>query len=313
MTTNLAFVFPGQGSQQVGMLESLYKQYPVIKDVFDEASDYLEFDVWQLAQQGPERTLNQTVYTQPTMLVADIAIWRLWQQQQGDIPQVLAGHSLGEFAALVAADTLSLRDAIYLVSQRARLMQEAVPEGDSAMAAIIGLDSSTVVTLCDQVNRPEERVAIANFNSPQQIVVAGQVDGIDALIEKAKYQGARRAKKLPMSVPSHCFLLQQAAEQFKDILQEVWFFEPSIPVINNVDAQYLSKPEAIRDALYRQLFNPVRWVETIEKMLQDYAIQVIIECGPNKVLTGLNRRIGDASTISLAQPEQFQVALKGEW
>lgn len=312
MTLNMGFVFPGQGSQKLGMLDALYEQYPAIKDVFDEASDYVDYDMWQLVHYGPAETLNITTYTQPIMLVADVALWRLWQQQQGEQPKVLAGHSLGEYAALVAAETLSFRDAVTLVSQRAQLMQDAVPEGQGSMAAIMGLDAETIIKLCDEINQLEHRVAPANYNSPQQIVVAGLTSGIEALVEKAKQAGARRAKQLPMSVPSHCFLLKDAAAQFKNILDEVWFFEPSTPVINNVDAQALQKPEAIRDALYRQLFNPVRWVETVQLMLSDYDVQAVVECGPNKVLTGLNRRIGDVTTCSLTTPEQFQLVLKGE-
>lgn len=312
MTHNMAFVFPGQGSQKMGMLDALYEQYPVIKDVFDEASDYLDYDVWQIAHLGPEDKLNQTIYTQPIMLAADIAIWRLWQQQQGFKPKVMAGHSLGEYAALVAGDTLSFRDALTLVSQRAQLMQDAVPEGEGAMAAIMGLDTQTVTALCDEVNQPEQRIAPANYNSPQQVVVAGEVSGVDALVDKAKHAGARLARKLPMSVPSHCFLLQPAAEAFKPILEDIWFFEPSIPIINNVDAKAYKQPAAIREALYRQLFNPVRWVETVQLMLADYGIEVLAECGPNKVLSGLNRRIANAQTLNLGTPEQFQTALKGE-
>lgn len=308
----LGFVFPGQGSQKIGMLDDLQASYPIIQSILDKASDYFGYDVAAIIQQGPESTINSTAYTQPLMLAADVAVWHLWCEQQGPQPTVMAGHSLGEYAALVAAQVITLEDALYVVSQRAQLMQQAVPEGEGAMAAIMGLDITTVKQLCDEVNHDQQQVEPANFNSPKQVVVAGQVSGVEQLIERAKQAGAKRAKQLPMSVPSHCFLLEQAANQLADVLHKITFQKPKIPVINNVDAQALDEPEAIKHALQRQLANPVRWVDIIEAMEQDYNVSTIIECGPNKVLTGLNRRIGSAHMLTLTTAKQFQQALQGD-
>lgn len=309
---HIGFAFPGQGSQKIGMLDDLQQQYPMINNVLDKASETLGYDVAQLIHEGPESTINSTTYTQPLMLAADVAVWRLWCEQNGPEPVVMAGHSLGEYAALVAAESLTFEDALYVVSQRAQLMQQAVPDDEGGMAAIVGLDSATVKHLCDQVNQDHQLVAPANFNSPQQVVVAGRVAGIEQLIESAKQAGAKRAKQLPMSVPSHCFLLEDAAQQLAGVLQKVECRQPRIPVINNVDAQALDEPQAIKQALQRQLSNPVRWVDSIESMQQDYNVDTIIECGPNKVLTGLNRRIGSAQTLTLTTSQQFQQALQGD-
>ena len=289
-----AMLFPGQGSQSVGMLADLANQFPEVEQTFAEASEALGYDLWQLAQSGPDSELNQTHITQPAMLAGGIAAWRVWQAQGGPTPAMLAGHSLGEYSALVAAGSLTLADAAALVADRGRFMQEAVPAGVGAMAAVLGLDDDKVIELCE-TGAEGEVVSAVNFNSPGQVVVAGNAAAVERVVGLAKDAGAKRAIVLPVSVPSHCSLMQPAAERLAERLASVAVSTPQIPVLNNVDVNAQTDPEAIRAALTRQLFSPVRWVETIEAMAAEGIAQVV-ECGPGKVLSGLNKRINRQMT-----------------
>ncbi len=284
-----ALVFPGQGSQSVGMQAELAEAYPQIKETYQEASDALGFDLWQLVQKGPQEELNKTHITQPAMLAGGVAMWRVWQEQGGQTPSAIAGHSLGEYSALVAAGCLSLGDAASLVADRGRFMQEAVPAGVGAMAAILGLDDDRVIEVCSNAAEGEVVTAV-NFNSPGQVVIAGNVAAVERAVNLAKEAGAKRALVLPVSVPSHCSLMMPAAERLAERLANIAFKAPVIPVFNNVNVKPESEPDAIRDALKRQLFSPVRWVDTINTFAQQ-DIQQVVECGPGKVLAGLNKRI----------------------
>lgn len=289
MNSQLAFIFPGQGSQSVGMLSELANTTAIVKEVFAEASSVLGYDLWQLVQDGPETDLNQTDKTQPAMLAAGVAVWRVWFQNNGGSPAMMAGHSLGEYTALVCAGALDFQTAIKLVAERGRFMQQAVPEGEGAMAAILGLDDDEVMALCDQAAQGEV-VSAVNFNSPGQVVIAGTASGVSRAIEIAKEKGAKRALLLPVSVPSHCSLMEPAAQKMKQLLDETQIDTPNTAVISNVDVEVMKDPDVIRDALVRQLSSPVRWVETINKMKAS-GISALIECGPGKVLAGLNKRI----------------------
>ncbi len=286
---SLAFVFPGQGSQSVGMLADLAASYPQVEATFAEASEVLGYDLWKLVQEGPAEELNQTHITQPAMLSAGVAVWRVWQEKGGAQPAMMAGHSLGEYTALVCAGALAFKDAVALVAERGRLMQEAVPAGTGAMAAILGLEDEQVADVCAKAAEGQV-LSPVNYNSPGQVVVAGQAEAVNRAVEVAKEAGAKRALLLPVSVPSHCALMQPAAEQLALKLADIEVNTPSIPVINNVDVAVADSPEAIRDALVRQLYSPVRWVETVRKMNTDGA-DALVECGPGKVLAGLNKRI----------------------
>ncbi len=286
---SLAFVFPGQGSQSVGMLADLAASYPQVEATFAEASEVLGYDLWKLVQEGPAEELNQTHITQPAMLSAGVAVWRVWQEKGGAQPAMMAGHSLGEYTALVCAGALAFKDAVALVAERGRLMQEAVPAGTGAMAAILGLEDEQVADVCAKAAEGQV-LSPVNYNSPGQVVVAGQAEAVNRAVEVAKEAGAKRALLLPVSVPSHCALMQPAAEQLALKLADIEVNTPSIPVINNVDVTVADSPEAIRDALVRQLYSPVRWVETVRKMNADGA-DALVECGPGKVLAGLNKRI----------------------
>ncbi len=285
----LAFVFPGQGSQSLGMLSEMAAVNPIVEHTFTEASDVLGYDLWDIVQNGPVERLNETQVTQPAMLAAGVAIWRAWQKFGGTQPEVMAGHSLGEYTALVCAGALQFKDAVSLVADRGHYMQHAVPAGEGAMAAILGLDDTAVIAAC-AIAAEGEIVAAVNFNSPGQVVIAGQTEAVKRAVESAKEAGAKRAIVLPVSVPSHCQLMEPAAHDLAERLQKIPMSVPSVKIINNVDVANESDPEAIRDALIRQLCNPVRWVESIEKMINDGA-QAIVECGPGKVLVGLNKRI----------------------
>lgn len=285
----IACVFPGQGSQAVGMLAELAAAYPVVRETFDGASRALGYDLWQLTQQGPDTELNRTDRTQPAMLAAGVAVWRVWQQRGGVRPGYVAGHSLGEYTALVCADALALEPAVRLVAERGRYMQEAVPAGVGAMAAILGLEDAQVIEACAQAAQGEV-VSAVNFNSPGQVVIAGHSTAVARAVEAAKQLGAKRAVLLPVSVPSHCSLMAPAAQRLADYLNDVEIRTPSIPVFNNVDVKLSDKPQEIRDALVRQLVSPVRWVEIIRAMAGN-GVNVVVECGPGKVLAGLNKRI----------------------
>ncbi len=291
----IAFVFPGQGSQSVGMLAELGRNYPLVTETFAEASEVLGFDLWQLVQHGPETKLNDTRNTQPAMLAAGVAVWRLWQQKGGEPPEMMAGHSLGEYTALVCAGAFAYSDAVGLVADRGRYMQEAVAPGEGAMAAILGLDDGRVIAICEQSAQSEE-VAAVNFNSPGQVVIAGTAAAVQRAVETAKAEGAKRAIVLPVSVPSHCALMREAAARLEQRLSTITVSTPAIPVLNNVDVKAETDPAAIRDALVRQLYSPVRWVETIE-FISAQSVDTVVECGPGKVLAGLNRRIARNMTV----------------
>lgn len=291
MTNQLAIVFPGQGSQKVGMLQELSQTSPQVLLTFNEASEVLGYDLWNIVQNGPEETLNQTQITQPALLAASIAMWRLWQEQNPEkIPAFLAGHSLGEYTALVCADAIDFKTAVLLVQDRGRFMQEAFT-GASAMVAIVGLDTEIVKQICAEASQETNEILVpANYNSIGQIVLAGQLNAAVKAAELAKAAGAKIAKILPVSVPSHCELMLSAAEKLKARLAEIVINIPKIPVIHNADVACYQDPEQICDALVRQLYSPVRWVETVEFMVNN-SIKTILECGPGKVLTGLNKRI----------------------
>jgi [acyl-carrier-protein] S-malonyltransferase len=289
----LAFVFPGQGSQSVGMLAA-YAEHPAVAATMREASDVLGRDLAALASSGPEADLNQTVNTQPVMLAADVAVYRAWHAAGGPAPVLVAGHSLGEYAALVVAGVFTFADALRLVQARAEAMQAAVPEGAGGIAAILGLDETKIREACAEAAQGEA-VEAANLNAPGQIVIAGARTAVERAIEAAKAKGAKRAILLPMSVPSHCSLMRPAAEKLAVRLASVPIAAPSIPVINNADVASPKEPKAIADALVRQLHNPVRWIETVTAMAEQGATH-IVECGPGKVLLGMVKRIAPQVT-----------------
>lgn len=287
----VAFVFPGQGSQSVGMMNS-YSELPSVRGTFNEASDILQQDLWSLVSNGPEDSLNLTTNTQPVMLAADVSIYRAWQQAGGIEPHYLAGHSLGEYAALVAAEVLTFTDALKLVRYRAKVMQETVPEGTGGMAAIVGLDDDIVSSVCTEVINamPDTSLEPANFNAPGQVVIAGHSQAVARAVVLAKSKGAKLAVILPMSIPSHCSLMQSAAEKFALLLEEIALQPPRIPILHNADVQQHSETASIREILVRQLYRPVRWTETIQAIAAQN-VKYVVECGPGKVLSGLNRRI----------------------
>jgi len=305
----LGFVFPGQGSQSLGMLAELADKFPIVQQTFAVASDVLSYDLWQLVQQGPESKLNETQHTQPALLTSSVAIWRVWNENQGDHPTIMAGHSLGEYSALVCAGAMKLEDAITLVAKRGEYMQEAVPAGEGSMAAILGLSDEQVKSACNDAAQGEV-VAAVNFNAPGQVVIAGSSAAVDRAMELCKESGAKRALKLSVSAPSHCQLMAPAAERLKERLLKTEISTPSIPVINNVDVAMESDADRIRDALVRQLCNPVRWVETIEAMANE-GVDRLIECGPGKVLVGLNKRINKEMTVlPVFSPDTIEQALQ---
>jgi len=287
--SQLAIVFPGQGSQSLGMLSELGEQYDVVKNTFAQASDVLGYDLWHLVQNGPVDDLNQTFRTQPALLAASVAIWRVWQEQGLGQPDVLAGHSLGEYSALVCAGVIDFKQAIQLVELRGQLMQEAVPAGIGAMYAIIGLDNTAIVAACEQAAQGEV-VSPVNFNSPGQVVIAGNKAAVERAGALCKEAGAKRALPLPVSVPSHCALMKPAADKLADALKSIEFNIPMLPVINNVDVSIETDADKIKEALVRQLYNPVRWTECVQKM-HSRGVETLIEVGPGKVLTGLTKRI----------------------
>ncbi|KHL73849.1 malonyl CoA-ACP transacylase, partial [Pseudomonas putida] len=263
MSASLAFVFPGQGSQSLGMLKELGAEKPVIVETFKEASEALGYDLWELVQEGPEEQLNQTDRTQPAILTASIALWRLWLEEGGAQPAFVAGHSLGEYSALVAAGSLSLKDAVKLVKRRGELMQEAVPAGHGAMAAILGLNDDDVKAICAEAAE-DEVVSAVNFNSPGQVVIAGNVAAVNRAIELCKAKGAKRALPLPVSVPSHCALMKPAADRFAEHVNAVEWKAPQIPVVQNVTAAVAADLDTLKQDLLAQLYQPVRWVECVQ-------------------------------------------------
>ena len=288
-----AFVFPGQGSQAVGMLNG-FADNQTVRDTVAEASDALGFDLWQMIAEGPKESLDLTTNTQPVMLSASVAFYRAWLAAGGKKPSLVAGHSLGEFSALVASGVIDFKDAVKLVRFRAEAMQEAVPVGQGGMAAILGLSDEDVIAACAEAAQGEI-VEPANFNAPSQLVIAGHKDAVARACEIAKAKGAKRALVLSVSAPFHSSLLTPASDRLRDYLANLTFSAPQIPLINNVDVAIVSEPEAIKDSLVRQAASPVRWVETINKMA-DMGITQTIECGPGRVLAGLSKRINDSVT-----------------
>ncbi len=305
-----AFIFPGQGSQSVGMMAQLAEASSDLRSTFDEASDILGYDLWQLVSDGPADQLNATEYTQPAMLVAGVASWRAWQAAGGSNPAAMAGHSLGEYTALVCAGALSFTDAVSLVRDRALFMQEAVPEGEGAMAAVLGLDDDAVRHLCE-ANSAGEVLQPVNYNAPGQVVVAGTSSAVSRLVENAKAAGAKRALPLPVSVPSHCALMQPASEKMAARLQSVEISVPGITVMHNVNVERAASADDIRALLARQISEPVRWVETIQSMVAE-GVDTLVECGPGKVLCGLTKRIDrEINCITLVSQFDLESALGG--
>lgn len=306
--TQFAMVFPGQGSQATGMLAELAADNPLIEQTFSEASQALGYDLWALVQKGPAEELNKTWQTQPALLAASVAIFRVWQQKGGKAPAILAGHSLGEYSALVCAGVINFSDAIRLVELRGRLMQEAVPAGTGAMQAIIGLDDAAIAKACAE-SAQGQVVSPVNFNSPGQVVIAGNKEAVERAGAACKAAGAKRALPLPVSVPSHCALMKPAADQLATALEQLTFNTPTIPVVNNVDVKCETSPGAIRSALVRQLYSPVRWTECVQFMA-DQGVTSLLEVGPGKVLTGLTKRIVDTLTAAaINDPASLNAAL----
>lgn len=304
---NFAFVFPGQGSQAVGMLADLAEGYPVVTETFREASEVLGYDLWQLVQQGPAETLNETDKTQPALLSASVALYRAWQAAGKAAPSVMAGHSLGEYSALVCAGVLKFTDAVKLVELRGQLMQQAVPAGTGAMFAIIGLDNDAIAKACED-SAEGAVVSPVNYNSPGQVVIAGEKNAVERAAAACKAAGAKMAVALPVSVPSHCALMKPAADKLATALGDIEFSQPQIPVINNADVAQPQAAADIRDALVRQLYSPVRWTETVEAMAA-MGVTELYEVGPGKVLTGLCKRINKSLTAKAVNDAASLAAL----
>ena len=305
----LSFVFPGQGSQSLGMLAGLSDLHPLVRETFAEASDGAGADLWALSQQGPEEQLNRTEYTQPALLAAGIAVWRSWNEQGGASPALLAGHSLGEYTALVAADALSLRDAAHLVRIRGQLMQDAAPAGTGAMAAVLGADDALVAEVCGLASHAEI-VVPANYNSPGQVVIGGHAAAVERAEALLAERGVRKVVRLAVSVPSHTPLMREAANRLSETMAGLSWREPSLPVVQNVDAEVHEGVHAIRDALVRQLYLPVQWTGCVQALAAKGASR-IAECGPGKVLAGLARRIDKGlDARALGTPEDFGAALE---
>ena len=304
--TRIACVFPGQGSQAVGMLKELADVHPSILDTFAQASEALGYDLWDVVQNDPDNKLNETQVTQPALLTASVAIYRLLAEQ-GIAPEYMAGHSLGEYSALVAAGSLSLADAVKLVERRGQLMQEAVPAGQGGMAAILGLEDADVIAACAEAAQGDV-VSAVNFNSPGQVVIAGAKAAVERAIEVCKAKGAKRALPLPVSVPSHCELMRPAAERFAESIAAIDWQAPQIPLVQNVSASVVSDVGTLKTDLLQQLYKPVRWVESIQALAANGALQ-LVECGPGKVLAGLNKRCADGvNTYNLNTPDAFAAA-----
>ncbi|TVL41043.1 ACP S-malonyltransferase [Shewanella algae] len=304
---NFAFVFPGQGSQAVGMLADLAEGYPVVTETFREASEVLGYDLWQLVQQGPAETLNETDKTQPALLSASVALYRARQAAGKSAPSVMAGHSLGEYSALVCAGVLKFTDAVKLVELRGQLMQQAVPAGTGAMFAIIGLDNDAIAKACED-SAEGAVVSPVNYNSPGQVVIAGEKAAVERAAAACKAAGAKMAVALPVSVPSHCALMKPAADKLASALGNIEFSQPQIPVINNADVAQPQAAADIRDALVRQLYSPVRWTETVEAMAA-MGVTELYEVGPGKVLTGLCKRINKSLTAKAVNDAASLAAL----
>ena len=311
MTTSLAFVFPGQGSQFPGMLAELAAAHPVVGDAFAEASAGAGVDLWALSREGQEDTLNRTEFTQPALLAAGVACWRVWQQLGGPSPALLAGHSLGEYAALVAAGALSLHDGARLVRKRGQLMQDAAPAGTGAMAAVLGAEEATVIEACREASG-EEVVVPANFNSPGQVVIGGHAAAVDRALALLAERGVRKAVKLAVSVPSHTPLMREAGNRLSETMAALRWHEPKLPVVQNVDAEVHDGIQSIRDALVRQLYLPVQWTGCVQA-LAERGVTRIAECGPGKVLAGLGKRIDkNLDARPLGTPADFESVL-ADW
>lgn len=301
---NLAFVFPGQGSQKIGMLAELAAEYPVVKSTFAEASDVLGYDLWALVQTGTQEEINLTECTQPLLLTASVAVWRVWNLKQGAQPALLAGHSLGEWSALVCAGVLDFKAAVKIVQLRGKYMQDAVPAGQGAMAAIIGLADAAIVNAC-QLAAQGEIVAAVNFNSPGQVVIAGNVAAVERASVLCKEAGAKRALPLPVSAPFHTEMMRPAAERLAELVSSTLFTTPKIPVVHNVTAATEINPEKIKALMIEQIYSPVRWVDCVNTMCAE-GITITVECGPGKVLSGLNKRISsELNTLSLEKPDEI--------
>ena len=296
MSFSTAFIFPGQGSQSVGMLAAVVDAEPVVAATFVEANETLGFDLAKMILNGPAEDLNTTCNTQPALLAASIALWRLWQQRGGELPAYVAGHSLGEYSALVAAGVLEFADALRIVRNRGLYMQEAVPAGQGAMAAVLGLEDDKVVALCAEVGQPGEVLSAVNFNAPGQVVIAGTAEAVQRAIPVLTTAGARKVMPLPVSVPSHCALMKPAAERLAQDLAAIIFAAPRIPVVQNVSATIVISPDELRTNLVSQLYRPVRWVESVQLMVAN-GINQCYECGPGKVLAGLSKRINRSLAV----------------
>ncbi|HIO31247.1 ACP S-malonyltransferase [Marinobacter salarius] len=302
-----AFIFPGQGSQSVGMLGAAAENWPIIEKTFSEASDVLGYDLWHLCQHGPAEELNQTTVTQPALLAASVALWRQWFVAGGQAPDFVAGHSLGEYSALVAAESLNFFDAIKLVQLRGELMQAAVPSGEGKMAAILGLEDDDVTAACAEAANGDV-VAAVNFNAPGQVVIAGAAGAVERAIEACKARGARKAMPLPVSVPSHCALMKGAAEELATALDEVTFNDAVIPVIQNVTASVAQDSESLKANLVKQLYSPVLWTDTVRKLVAN-DVRIAVECGAGKVLAGLAKRIDrELSVYGIDEPDALAKA-----
>ena len=302
--TNLAFVFPGQGSQKVGMLAELADEFSVIKDTFTEASEALSYDVWDLVQNGEQEQLNLTERTQPILLTASVALWRVWQEKGGPLPAMMAGHSLGEFSALVCAGSLKFEDAVTLVRDRGRFMQTAVPVGEGAMAAVLGLEDQQIIEICEKTG-----AEAVNFNSPGQVVIAGKVGAVNDAIALLQEAGAKRAMPLPVSAPFHTSLMKPAGEKLAEKLAAITLATPEIPVVHNVHAQTESDPEKIKTLLETQIYSPVKWTSCVAAMAAA-GITITLECGPGKVLSGLSKRIDKSlAAYNIESPDGLEKAL----
>jgi len=311
VASTLAFVFPGQGSQSVGMLAELAAVHAEVKAAFDEASQGAGVDLWSLSQQGPDEQLNRTENTQPALLAASVAVWRVWNKLGGARPAQLAGHSLGEYSALVCADALSLHDAAALVAERGRLMQAAVPAGTGAMAAILGADDAQIAAVCDEVAQGHV-VAPANYNSPGQLVIAGHAEAVDRALARLAELGVRKVVKLAVSVPSHCALMREAADRLGERMASLEWKLPAVPVVQNAEARSYGTLDEIRGALQRQLYMPVRWTECVQALVAGGATR-LAECGPGKVLAGLAKRIDKSVEARvLGAPADLENA-RAEW
>ena len=303
---SLAFVFPGQGSQKVGMLADLAAAYPSVKHTFDEASEALSYDMWDLVQNGQQEQLNLTETTQPVLLTASVAVWRLWGEQGGMSPAVMAGHSLGEFSALVCAGVINFADAVRLVRARGQFMQTAVPVGEGAMAAVLGLSDSDIERICAETSGVVEAV---NYNSPGQVVIAGHVAAVETAIAALKEAGAKRAMLLPVSAPFHTSLMRPAGEKLEQALENISFAAPQIPVVHNVHAQTESDPAKIKQLLVEQIYSPVKWVSCVETMTAS-GVTTTVESGPGKVLSGLNKRVQKSLTcLNIECPASLETTL----